>query len=153
MTNEEIILEEMESIRAEMVKFYQDSGMKASGTFEAETVVRMEGNKAFIDSPSYSVQLIRGRRPGTMPPIQAIESWIRTKGIRPIQDEISISSLAYLIARKIKNEGTRYFKEGGTELLDSVVTPQRIQRILDRVSEFNLTEFTQKVTRIMKEAA
>ena len=153
MTNEEIIEEEMESMRLGIVDFYRSTGMKASGQFEEETVVRIEGKKAFVDSPSYALQLIKGRKPGTMPPISKIESWIRSRGIKPVLDKISISSLAFLIARKIKLEGTQYFQQGGTDLLDSVVTPERIQRILDRLSEYNLTEFTKRISRTLKEAA
>jgi hypothetical protein len=56
--------------------------------------------------------------------------WIYDKQIRP---DIPIRSLAYLIARKIAREGTDYFKQGGTDLIDSVVTPQRIDSIISKI--------------------
>jgi hypothetical protein len=46
-----------------------------------------------------------GRRPGRMPPIEAIRRWIRVRQIRG-RGGISERSLAFLIARKIGREGT-----------------------------------------------
>lgn len=50
-----------------------------------------------------------GRRPGKMPPISAIEKWIKIKPIVPRayggRKVPSAKSLAYLIARKIEREG------------------------------------------------
>ena len=50
-----------------------------------------------------------GRGPGKMPPIEAIESWVRVKPIVPDSRTGKVPNtkqLAYLIARKIGREGT-----------------------------------------------
>jgi hypothetical protein len=153
MTNEEIILEEVEMIKMDIVKRYHELGMKASGQFEQEAETVKEGKKYFIKGSDYSGVLVKGRKPGTMPPIQQIENWIKAKGIKPIEDNISISSLAFLIARAIKEKGTKYYQQGGTDLLDSVITPERMQQIINRVSEFNIIDLKNKIMRTLKEAA
>lgn len=53
----------------------------------------------------YWVFVNEGRKAGKRPPISAIEKWIKEK---PIQlNDISETSLAFLIARKIGKEGTK----------------------------------------------
>ena len=56
--------------------------------------------------------------------------WIQDKRIT---SDIPTRSLAFLIARKISEDGTRYLQRGGTDLIDSVITPQRIDEIVDKV--------------------
>jgi hypothetical protein len=75
-----------------------------------------------------------GRRAGKMPPIKNIYEWIRYK--RPIQDKIQQSpdkiaatkSLAYVIARKIGQKGTKA-QPFVTPSLKQVTTQTLAQRI------------------------
>lgn len=53
----------------------------------------------------YWYYLVHGRKPGKMPPIDSIQEWVEKKGIVP-DGNISLRSLAFLIARKIGREGT-----------------------------------------------
>ena len=101
---------------------------------------------------AYTEQLVNGREPGKFPPISVITKWINDKNISPT-DNISVSSLAFLIARKIAQEGTKYFKDGGTDLIESVITPSRIQRIVDNVSEFHISSFVSDITNVFKQVA
>ena len=53
----------------------------------------------------------RGRQPGgKMPPIQVILDWIEVKGIVP-DDDMSVNSLAFLIARKQQQEGNLVYRK------------------------------------------
>lgn len=52
----------------------------------------------------YWYYLVCGRKPGKQPPMEAIQEWIRKKGIS--REGISERSLAFLIARKIGRFGT-----------------------------------------------
>lgn len=153
MTPHEILKEEMELIRLELTQKHIDLGMKASGdwvnTIEAVTE-RLSGR---IIAKQYTEQLVDGRKPGKFPPRSAIEKWIVDKGIQSIDQSISISSLAFLIARKIAREGTEYFKQGGTDLVSAVITPERIQKIIDRVSTFQINSFTSEVKSILTSLA
>jgi hypothetical protein len=51
----------------------------------------------------YWYSLVHGRKPGKMPPIDSILDWLTNKGITA---DISLRSLAFLIARKIGRVGT-----------------------------------------------
>lgn len=141
----------MEAIKSDLIIKHRELGMPASGKWiesvEADTK-RLSGK---ILAEHYTEQLVDGRAPGRFPPVKAIEQWIVDKRI-PF-DGIKISSLAFLIARKIANEGTKYFQQGGTDLVEAVITPQRIQNIIDKVSDFHINQFTSDIRSVFEKMA
>jgi hypothetical protein len=151
MNDEEILRQEFESIREDLISRYDELGLRASGEFERDAEVRVTGTRAELWGSHYIEQLVHGRAPGRFPPVEAIAKWIEDKGISAI--DISVGSLAFLIARKIAREGTEIFKQGGTDLVDSVITPERIQRIIDRVGSLHVSNFVLNVTRELKNIA
>ena len=157
MTTAEILKIEFEEIRNELIKRHNDLGMKASGrwanSLEVEITEVQEKSIARIYGEKYTEQLVFGRKPGKFPPIKAIEQWIKDKGIKPIEDNLKVSSLAFLIARKIADDGTKYFQQGGTDLVESVITPKRIQRIIDKVKEINLTVIINGLVEQLRQVA
>lgn len=71
-------------------------------------------------APEYWKWANYGRKPGKMPPINAIEQWINVRGITPKSKNglpVSEKSLAFLIARKIGRDGTEgsHFLEPAVE--------------------------------------
>ena len=152
-TNREILEKEFEVLKQELTEKHISLGMQASGNWVESLEVVASDSSVTLLGNSYTEQLSNGREPGQMPPIQTIEQWILDKGIAPIESNITTSTLAFLIARKIAREGTRYFKEGGTDLVDSIITPQRIQLIIDQLSSFRINEFVSDVTGVLEELA
>jgi len=74
-------------------------GTKATTTFEGESIIFR------LIAPEHWVFVDKGRKPGKFPPPKAIERWIKAK---PVGFEgIKISSLAYLIGRKIAKDGIK----------------------------------------------
>ena len=134
--NDNILRVEMEKLRNEIIEVYNNSGKRVTGQFEEGLLIEYQPNKANLSGFSYL-----GGRPagGKMPPIQAIEKWIRDKGISAIEKKISVSSLAYLIARKIGREGTK--KENNLAIYSQVVTPERIDEILGKINSLNVSKF------------
>jgi hypothetical protein len=157
MTTNEILAVEFEAIKKDLIKRHNDLKMKASGKWESSLKVDVLGSQdlyiARIYGVQYTEQLVFGRKPGKFPPIKAIEQWIKDKGIAGIGKQIKISSLAFLIARKIAQEGTKYFKQGGTDLISSVFTAERIQSIIDKIREINLTYITNGLIEQLKAVA
>lgn len=153
MTDREILQQEFQLIKQDLIKKHNELKMKASGKWEQSLEVEVKDNKATLYGMHYTYQLQHGRTPGKMPPIQAIEDWIINKGIKPISEKMKTSTLAFLIARKIKQEGTKYFKQGGTDLIDSVVTPERIQKIINRIARVYISQFTSEIIDVLKKHA
>jgi hypothetical protein len=149
MNSEQILFKEFDAIRVDLIKAYDAKGMRASGKWADSLQVEASPLNAVITGLSYSQQLETGRRAGGFPPIASIEQWIRDKGITPI--EISISSLAFLIARKIAREGWNREGYGGVELISEVVTDKRIQDIIEKVGEVTLFEYTTEIIKMIKE--
>lgn len=153
METAEILLEEFESLKADLIAKYDELGMRSSGQWADSLEVQVKGNNAKIIGLKYSDQLEYGRKAGSMPPSNAIEKWIYEKGIASrIEGKISVSSLAFLIARKIAREGWKRENHGGVELISEVVTPERIQSILDRIGSMYTNTFTNDIINYLKAA-
>ena len=72
--------------------------------------VDVSGNlfEVTFNAPEYWKYANYGRPPGKMPPVSAIEEWITRRRIVPESNTSTpnVTSLAYVIARKIGREGT-----------------------------------------------
>lgn len=153
MTTQEILNDEFGKLQQDLIDKHSSLGMRASGKWANELVFETTEHSATLWGAAYTEQLINGRAPGRFPPIKDIEQWIIAKGITPLNNKMSISSLAFLIARKIAREGTKYFKQGGTDLVSAIITPERVQQILDKVTEFNVSAFSTRIEAILKDLA
>lgn len=150
----QVLSKQFELLKDDLIKAYDAKGMRASGKFAETLEVKVTGLTAQLWGEDYSQQLETGRKSGRFPPINAIEQWIKDKGIaNRIQGQISISSLAFLIARKIANEGWKRQEYGGVELISSVVTDERIQKIIDEVGAEQAMIYTTDIIKMVNELA
>lgn len=151
MTTKQILDDEFKLLKEDLIKKYQELGMRASGKWADSLERSLTDTNAKIIGEDYTNQLVSGRRPGSFPPVESIKKWIVDKGIvNNIKGNISISSLAFLIARKIAREGTNYFKQGGTDLVSAVVTEQRMQSIINKFGEAITLDFVVKIENEFK---
>lgn len=148
----QVLSNEFEALKNDLIRAYDAKGMRASGKFADSLEVRVEGLTAQLWGEDYAQQLETGRKSGRFPPIDAIKKWIEEKGIASrIQGEISVSSLAFLIARKISREGWKREQFGGVELISQVVTDQRMQKIIDEVGAEQALIYTTEITNMIEE--
>ncbi|MEX2402645.1 MAG: hypothetical protein WD625_00865 [Balneolales bacterium] len=74
------------------------------------------------------------------------------KNINPIEVDMKRSSLAFLIARAIGKKGTKDSNE--LDVYEQVLTPERFEKIINRVSVFHVEEFSKEIvdqlTKIFK---
>jgi len=100
-----------------------------------------------FSSQKYFTVLETGRKPGKRPPISAIEQWIKDK---PIASDINPKSLAFLIARKIGEEGSLLYRQGGksgviSESINDKVIQERLLNVLDKsFRDYVINEFVRK---------
>lgn len=94
------------------------SPVNASGRLKDSISFKVSGYRLSVQGNDYIYYLQYGRKSGKRPPISVIRQWIDDKGIVPT--DISKDSLAYLIAKRIGEEGTTIFKAGGSDLLSSI---------------------------------
>lgn len=150
--SKEILSREFESMKKDLIDLYNAKGMKASGEFEKSLRIEVGDDYAILFGSDYSQQLELGRQSGNFPPIKAIEQWILDKGVfNAVLQEIKLSSLAFLIARKIANEGWKREGFGGVELISSVVNESRWQKIIEEVGEFWALQYSTQITTMINE--
>ena len=151
MTVEQTLNTEFNLLMKELIQKHIQLGMKASGNWINELEVETGPFSAKITGEEYTKQLVSGRKPGNRPPISAIKQWIKDKGIvSNIKSKDPITALAFAIATKIGQSGTKYFRQGGTELLDAVITPARVQQIVKSVGAVSSLEFVKKIENEFK---
>lgn len=78
---------------------------------------------------------------------QRIEAWIEVARIRP-RDDITIQQLAFLITRKIHEQGTRLFiTRSQSGILTEAITQQVINEFAANLADRNLTAITTQLSR------
>lgn len=152
MSIEDVLKAEFKLLAEELIELYDKKGMRASGKFADDTEVKTSELSAQLLSAQHAQQLETGRKAGRFPPIKMIEQWITSKGVfNEALRKIKISSLAFLIARKIARSGWNRSENGGVNLISEVVTDERIQTIIDKVGEVSLTLYTSEIEGLIKE--
>lgn len=154
MSSADILKAEFELLRQELIAKHDQLGMRATGKWASSLSFQFAENGAELLQESYGEQLESGRKPGKQPPSEEIEQWLIAKGIAArVEGDISVSSLAYLIARKIGREGWDRKEHGGTALISSVVTPERMQAIIDKIGEGQIAGITTDILNHLKTIA
>jgi hypothetical protein len=136
----EVPKEKFESILKEVInrflipKFNQ-LGMNASG----EWLNSLEVDYNTIRGRKYTEQLVNGRRGGSMPPINAIEDWVKAKFGYSGQNA---KSMAWAVAKSIEKKGTSWHKKGGSDLLEVLESSECIDFINNEIGKYLKTELT-----------
>lgn len=152
----EILSKQFDLLKEDLIKAYDAKGMRASGKFadslEVQTFETELGYKAILWGEDYAQQLETGRQSGKFPPMEMINKWINDKGVfTQALQTISISSLAFLIGRKIAREGWKRQGYGGVNLISEVVTDERLQMIIDEVGAVQTMRFSDEIIRLINE--
>ena len=109
-----------------LIPKFLELGMNASGEWVDSIETTAANNVGKIRGRDYSEFLQNGRKPGKMPPIAPIERWVQVKlGLSGNEAK----GAAFAIAKKIAAEGTEYHKQGGTDLLDVLDSPECLEYV------------------------
>lgn len=119
-----------------------------TGTMSQSLGYRIDDKGLTIYSTEkYFTVLETGRKPGKRPPISVIEEWVKNK---PIASDINTKSLAFLIARKIGEEGSLLYRQGGNSgVISDFINQTKIQEDLinlltDSFRDYVINEFINK---------
>ncbi len=143
-----------ENIRTKRVTKF--GSMNASGKAAESIKYRLTetGFEIYVfgKAVAYFDTLETGRKPGKQPPTAALKQWVILRNL-PSKWKMSADSAAFLVARKIGQEGTNVFTQGGhTGIVKDWVNEARIKELresilpvfVDEVTSLILGEFKSK---------
>lgn len=143
-----VLSEELDELKKKILEHHIGAGQKASGRTGASMHVEASEYEGTLYGRAAFDVLETGRKAGKVPTgFQAIiRQWMSDKGIKaqPIPyktnrphkytpQERGDMSLSYLIARKIRREGTRLFRQGGRADIYTNVIPETTAKIMQRI--------------------
>lgn len=129
-----------DDIRNKRVTRY--GAVNATGALAFSVRYEVNDKGLTVYAAEYMEEVNRGRKPGKFPNIQDIKDWIDDKGL---SYDIPIDSLAYLIARKIAKFGTVAYQQGGTDLVEDIITPAYVEEIRQDIGEAIVKEITSSI--------
>lgn len=155
--DESLYLSYLERLRLKLIKKYDELGLRASGEYEEELEPEVNKNTLTMWGAFHSIFMERGRGSGGFPPRKAIEDWIETKnGLPPIFKEKK-RQFAFLIARKIAEQGITVPNEYNkgkvvSEVLEDFLAND-IYEMLDELGLIWTRRIQSDVVEILKSAA
>lgn len=130
---------------------YQGQSLNATGEWLRELNVRAEGQSGVINGRKYTEQLVWGRKPNEDQSHQAKAKW--AYGMANFNETFKkwlqvrgLVDYGMQVAYKIADEGTEIYKQGGTDLLEILQTPENIKRITEHLQ----AQYTPKVTAYLE---
>jgi hypothetical protein len=122
--------------------------VNASGNLADSIDYVVTGSRLTIRGNDYIYYLENGRKPGKRPPKDVIRKWIDDKGIVP-RDNISKDSLAYLIARKMGEEGSTIYKAGGSDLVSGIFNDQFVDSLQSEFMNLLTVEIESEILKLV----
>lgn len=150
MTDQQII----QAFADKMVAQLKAATPKASGK-TAEAIHAIVTDTGFeIITPPHLTALIDGRGPsksqgGSL--YKSILEWVKTKCIIPKEPKLKQESLAYVIAKKIHEEGTLLYRKGGdsNSLLAKTLNNTDYTPLLTALAENNAKNIRQEISDVI----
>lgn len=110
---------------------YHELGLMASGDFEKELQILINGNKLSILGAKHTYFMEEGRKAGRFPPINSIINWIEVKSGLPAIFKEKPKQYAFLIARNIANEGIKVPNKYNKGRVASLIIDEFLEKDLE----------------------
>lgn len=148
LTNREILTQFLEAIRGDIITEHLAQGQRASGRTLESLEVSVNDNGGSLSGSGHIGVLETGRKPGLIPKDfkGIILKWMADKGIFQGGDDKAKGAIAYFIARKISEEGTKLFRAGGQSgVLSKAITTERVDALVDSLARKYMTEISSDI--------
>lgn len=143
-----VILEALEKVLDLLVERYDELGMRATGDWAKELEAVSVAGRGVIMGLPYTEQLVQGRAPGKMPPIDPLQKWVETKlKVGPDKSR----GVAFAVARKIGREGTSWYQQGGSDLVELLDDPSVVEMFYTIVGQYVTATISEILIRDLKE--
>jgi hypothetical protein len=155
---EEIVNKWLNDTKKDLFQNYIKLGLKASGdwgkSLETKYKITNTSINAKILANDYTVFLEAGRNKNQNQTEKALKSWVGWAGstfLKKWVEDKNIDASPYAIAWKIAREGWKVpnrFNKGG--LVSDVITPERIQILVDALAQFRIESTRSDVIKIFR---
>lgn len=130
-----------------LIPRFVQNGMNASGEWIHSLQADAVNGVGYIRGKHYTIQLVNGRAPGKIPPINPLQQWVSNKLGIGGQEGLSI---AFAIAKKIEKEGTDYYPEG-TDLLEVFNSPEVRNYVYNEIGAYLSGQIRTEIVRSARE--
>lgn len=139
---EGVLLSALTEAKEQIQANLQSTRTNASGKTSASLCVEVDGNGGELLGRQAFGTVEKGRKPGKVPPgfREIIYQWMQDKGVhatikgRRSQHSADLS-MAYLIARRIRLDGSKLYRDGGRSDIYSNVLPFTIERVKSELTD------------------
>ena len=136
-----ILTSALEDAKVEIQHNLDITGTNASGRTSESLTVEVDGNTGVLYGRQAFGTVETGRKPGKVPYgfRDIIYQWMQDKDVHAKVEgrrsqESADRSMAYIIARKIANEGSKLYRDDGRDDIYSNVLPLTIERVQNEVT-------------------
>lgn len=136
-----ILTSALEEAKVKIQQNLASTGTNASGRTSQSLTVEVDGNTGVLYGRQAFGTVETGRKPGRVPYNfrDIIYQWMQDKGVHAKVEgrrsqESADRSMAYIIARKIANEGSKLYRDEGRDDIYSNVLPLTIERVRNEVT-------------------
>ena len=133
----QILTEELNILKAEIITLHEAAGQKASGKTEQGFEIDVNDTVGQLLGYSYVGVLGTGRRPGKVPTefVDILKRWAQAKGIN-FSNEKQFTIWANAVKWKIIREGTKLYRSGiHQDIFETPIENLKV-RVTKRVSDY-----------------
>lgn len=137
---EEVTTEFLTDLKTDLVAYLSENNRNATGRSAASIQVANVTEKGGQLIGSGAIQWVfTGRGPGGFPPLSNIIDWLNARGLP--------RGMAWAVAKKISEEGTKLYQQGGRtdNGLTQTLTPDRISAFAKNISVLIATDITSDI--------
>jgi hypothetical protein len=142
MTTREALDTFFESIIGQLREDQSAKGITASGRSADSLAYGTDETGGQLTGSNYFYWQIVGRKPGKFAPPEAIQQWIRDKGITPNDPKTTIKQLAFLFNRKMATKGTDIFIGKRSGLSFDQIVDKNMSILLGNIAQTKVKEVT-----------
>ena len=150
MNLENILAEELSTLRQDIITRHEQAGQVATGQTRDTFKVHVTGPvSAELEMPAHLETLESGRAAGAIPAgfKDILLRWSQAKGLT-FETDADFNRWAYFVSKKIHEEGTTLYRSGQT--LDIYTTPMEEfeERLTTRISNHYYNKITNHLSQI-----
>lgn len=136
----DFLTEMQEGLRAYLAANNRNATGKSSDSIQLANVTDKGGQLVGSGSIKW---VFTGRGPGGMPPILKIIDWLNARGLP--------RAMAWAVARKIAENGTKLYQQGGRTVngLTETLTPEAIQAFSKNIADTLAVEISSGISNVI----